>query len=81
MKLNILFFASLKERVGVKSIIVNMQKGARVVDVREMLMREYPDAAQSLRVCLAAVNRRFAADEDGIPEESEVAFFPPVSGG
>jgi molybdopterin converting factor subunit 1 len=81
MKLNILFFASLKERVGAKHLTVEMQEGTRVLDLRDRLAKEYPDAGQSLRVCLVALNRHFAVDEDLIPSESEVAFFPPVSGG
>jgi len=79
--IKVLFFASLKEKVGTKQLSLGLPDNSSVVDLRILLSDQYPGARESLRACLVAVNRSFAFDQDMIPPEAEVAFFPPVSGG
>jgi molybdopterin converting factor subunit 1 len=79
--LNILFFASLKDKVGARQIILDVPESTHVADLRSVLAGHFPDASQSLSTCLVAINRTFAFDQDLIPFGAEVAFFPPVSGG
>ena len=79
--LKVLFFASLKDRVGVKQVEINWAENARVADLRTQLAKQFPDAGQVLQTCPVAVNRSFAFDQDTIPPGAEVAFFPRVSGG
>ena len=79
--INVLFFASLKDRVGVKQVEINITEHTRVADLREQLGKQFPNASLVLQTCPAAVNRSFAFDQDTIPFGAEVAFFPRVSGG
>jgi molybdopterin converting factor subunit 1 len=80
-KVKVLFFASLKAKVGVNQVEINWTENARVAELRAQLAKQFPDASQVLQTCPVAVNRSFAFDQDPIPLGAEVAFFPRVSGG
>jgi molybdopterin synthase catalytic subunit len=80
-EIKVLFFATLKDRAGLREISVHLQESDNIADLKNRLSQRYPALAPLLRTALASINREFAFDEDKIPEGSEVAFFPPVSGG
>jgi molybdopterin converting factor subunit 1 len=80
-QIKVLFFASLKDRIGLQQVSISLPDPLRVVDLRSHLASEYPQANASLTKCLVAINKTFAFDQDIIPPGAEVAFFPPVSGG
>ena len=82
LTVKVLFFASLKDRVGVKQVEINLPaECANVVDLRRQLVQQFPGVSEVLQACPVAVNRRFAFDQDPIPSGAEVAFFPRASGG
>ena len=80
-KVNVLFFASLRERAGIKQTALELPEGASVIDLKGALREKYPGLTPALDTSLVSVNREYAFDEDTIPEGAEVALFPPVSGG
>ena len=80
-QIKVLFFATLKDRVGIKQVVVNLPDPLRVAELRNRLSGEFPQAREALSKCLVAVNQEFAFDQDIVPPGAEVAFFPPVSGG
>jgi molybdopterin converting factor small subunit len=49
--------------------------------LKELLVEKYPKIASAQKSMMAAVNREYAASEQVIPLDAEIAFFPPVSGG
>lgn len=77
----VLFFASLKQRAGVKQTTVDLQDGARVLELKQAIQERFPGLQAAMGSTVVSVNREFAQDEDPIPEGAEVALFPPVSGG
>jgi len=79
--IKVLLFASLKERAGVNSIILELPDDASVRDLKLSLAGKYPNLAPALDSALVSLNREFAFDEDLIPASAEAALFPPVSGG
>ena len=82
MTITILFFASLRDKIGARSLQLDLPDDAPSIAVlRQHLMKTYPAASQNLQVALAAINEEFAFDESRIQDGDEVAFFPPVSGG
>jgi len=84
MEMNIItvrFFATFKDLTGVKKINVELEHGAKVIDLKNQLVLKFPGLEAGMSSVLVSVNREFAFDEDSIPEEAEVALFPPVSGG
>ena len=79
--IKIFFFATLRDMAGVRETQLPWKPELTVAAVRKNLLDQYPNLSEALGVALAAVNRDFAFDEDLVPEDAEVAFFPPVSGG
>jgi len=80
-KIKILFFATLKERSGVPSTVLDVMPGTSVLQLKEQLAYRFPELDASMSTVLVSINREFAFDEDEIPEDAEIALFPPVSGG
>ncbi len=79
--IEVLLFASLKERAGVSSITLELPDDARVQDLKLLLAEMYPSLAPALDSALVSLNKEFAFDDDLIPISAEAALFPPVSGG
>lgn len=77
----VLFFATLRDHAGVKSLRIDLPQGATVKDLKASLVRQNPNLAQPMETTLIAINREYAFDETVIPENAEIAMFPPVSGG
>lgn len=81
MQLNILFFASLKDRAGVRKVDFESSNPITIAELKNQLAQRFPAIESLLPNCLVSVNKQFAFDGDLIAEGTEVAFFPPVSGG
>jgi MoaE-MoaD fusion protein len=77
----VLFFATIKEAVGRKEALIELPDGVRVGDAKRILVEQFPGLNKVIRVALVSINREFAFDEDVIPDDAEIALFPPVSGG
>ena len=85
MKLKVLYFARLRERLGVAEEVVELPDGmgmvAMLLDVlrvRGGVWAEELAAGKNFRV---AVNQDMAGMEAPIEDGDEVAIFPPVTGG
>lgn len=52
-----------------------------VQGLKDKISDEYPDLKDSMKSVLITINREYAFDEAVIPQNAEVAMFPPVSGG
>jgi molybdopterin synthase catalytic subunit len=84
MKMNrikVLFFATLRDQLGVKEIEINLPEGSSVSDLKLALIERYSILESRINSLVVAVNKEFAFDEDILPDQAEVALFPPVSGG
>lgn len=80
-KIRVLFFATLRERAGVKEISLEVSQETTVADLKALVIEKLPTLQEAFSATLTSVNKEFAFDETIIPEGAEVAFFPPVSGG
>jgi len=80
-RIRVLFFATLKDRAGVKETTLDMPEEATVMDLKTHLRQEFAGLSQALDSALVSINREFALEDEYLPAGAEVAFFPPVSGG
>lgn len=81
MKINVLFFATLKDRAKTNRATVELEPGSTIGKLKAQVAAQFPDTAPALPTCIASRNKEFAKDEDAVADGDEVAFFPPVSGG
>ncbi len=82
MKINLLFFATLRSLIGLKSLELELPSESRVSDLKFLVAERFPQVAPALvDTVLVSINREYADDEQIIPDGAEVALFPPVSGG
>jgi molybdopterin synthase catalytic subunit len=80
-RVSVLFFASLKDRAGIKNTILEVPDGTRVAELKTILGEQYPDLKPALGSVLISINREYAFETDLIPSGAEIGIFPPVSGG
>lgn len=81
-KIKILFFATLRDKAGMRATELEIPAGTTILALKGLLVEQFPNLDwQIMDHCLASVNQDYRADEDEIPADAEVAFFPPVSGG
>ena len=81
MMIKIMFFATLRDYAGAKMVELEIPKDTTVAGLKETLVKKYPKMIPAQNSMMAAINREFAADEQVIPVDAEIAMFPPVSGG
>lgn len=81
MQVTVLYFATLRDRAGVRNEKVQLPDSATVAELKSHLAGQHPDLLASLGTVLVAVNQEFAFEDEALSEGDEVALFPPVSGG
>lgn len=81
MQITVMLFATLKDLAGVQRIGLEIEPQTSVQDLKDLLVTRYPGLGPHMSSVLVSINREYAFDEDPIPDEAEVALFPPVSGG
>ena len=80
-RVKLLFFATLRDRAGTKSVELDVPPDLTVQGLRHKISQEYPNLKESMKSVLVTINREYAFDEAVIPPNAELAMFPPVSGG
>lgn len=81
MKVRVLFFASIADAAGARSLEVAVEGRTTVAELRKRLETDRPRLAGKLGKCAAAVNTQVVDPSKVLAEGDEVAFLPPVSGG
>lgn len=80
-RIKLLFFATIRDRAGTKSMEVDVPEDMTVQGLKDKLAEEYPNLKESMKSVLTTIDREYAFDEAVIPPDAELAMFPPVSGG
>jgi molybdopterin converting factor subunit 1 len=80
-RIKLLFFATLRDRAGTKSMELDVPEDLTVQGLKDKMAADYPNLKESMKSVLITINREYAFDEAVIPQEAEMAMFPPVSGG
>jgi len=84
MKINVRYFALLRERIGRDGEVLTWDDPEPTVErLRGHLAERNPDQAPLLRggTLLVAVNREYAAAQTLLADGDEVALLPPAMGG
>lgn len=85
MRVNLLYFAWLRTRIGVAGESVDLP--ADVTDVAGLIVwlrgrgEPYAQALANPAIVRTAVNQDYAAPDQVLRDGDEVALFPPVTGG
>ena len=80
-RVKLLFFATLRERAGTKTMELDVPADLTVQGLKDKISNEYPNLKESMSSVLITINREYAFDDAVIPQGAELAMFPPVSGG
>ena len=83
MKITLRYFASLREALGPGETL-DVAPGSTVATLRDALLARGGRHAEVLargRAVRAAVDQAMAGESTALAEGTEVAFFPPVTGG
>ena len=84
MTVKIVFFASLREKLGVNSVDLQISDSSSVSSLISQLADQHSAewlailTAENIRI---AVNQNIISEDIGVTDGDEVAFFPPVTGG
>mgnify|MGYP000358363800 CR=1 FL=1 len=84
MKIQLKFFASVREQLGVSVETVEFEAGLTAFAVRELLMQRgdvWAAALSHQKVLRIALNQEMLQGDQPLKEGDELAFFPPVTGG
>jgi molybdopterin converting factor subunit 1 len=81
VKVEVLYFASLKERAGVASETLELPAGCRVSELWQELLARHPRLGEVTVRPLVACDLEYSSWEKSLDGVREVAFLPPVSGG
>lgn len=80
-RIKVLFFATLRDRAGIKNVELEIPVETTVQALKDLVVDAYPGLKETMDTVVISINREFAFDESIVPENAEVAMFPPVSGG
>ena len=78
MKVNVLFYASAAERVGMNRWDATLAPGSTLEDMKRVLADRHPACAEWLSRCRVAVNLACVQGNPALKEADEISFFPQV---
>ncbi len=83
MKVQLRYFASIREALGTGSEAFNTQAGTLAALRAELVARggAYADALAPGKSVRVALNQTMSDETASLTEGAEVGFFPPVTGG
>jgi molybdopterin synthase sulfur carrier subunit len=85
MKLELRFFASLREGLGLSTESITAPAEVKTIaDLRSYLTQRgnpWAEVLASSKVIRCALNQEMVGESTPLVEGAEVAFFPPVTGG
>ena len=81
MRVHVLYFAVLRERLKCERETVELADGADVGAARAAVAARHPEIARLMPQIQSAVNQSFAPDGRVLQDGDELALLPPVAGG
>ena len=81
MKINVLFFASCREAIGMKELALDLDSGVTIAGIRKKIISQFPQLAGVSKALHFARNSEYVAEDTPLHDGDEIAILPPVSGG
>jgi len=81
MKIRMRLFASVKDIVGRREVVLELPEGMTASELLHRFAADHPHLRPLLPSLLLAVNREYVEATRVLKDGDEVAFIPPVSGG
>jgi molybdopterin converting factor subunit 1 len=81
VKIDVLYFAVLRERLRTEAESLELEAGATVEAARARIASLHPEIAALLPQVRSAVNRQMVGSEHTLSDRDELALIPPVAGG
>ncbi|TDH72680.1 hypothetical protein CCR75_002755 [Bremia lactucae] len=83
MEIKVLYFASVREEIGVREEILEIVDTGIVTlaSLRGLLIKMYPHVAAIIESIALACNLEYSEDDMALQNGDEVALIPPISGG
>lgn len=81
MKIHVLFFAQLKDRLGTGEREIKVEEGVTAGELAQQFMRKMVlENSESLPIRYA-VNEAFVSGDEPLKDQDRLALIPPVAGG
>ena len=72
MKIKVLFFATLRDKAGVRSTEMDIEPGTTIGALKAVLVQQFPKIDwQLMDHCLASINHEYRFDEDVTGHDSD----------
>ena len=81
MKVTIIFYAVLEEKVSNKPMLIEVNSGSTASDLISLLSNKFPNAADILKVTRLAHEDEYVDKKSVLIDGEEYCLIPPVSGG
>lgn len=81
MTISVHFYSYFKDFTGCPTTSVDLQEGARISDLHQLLAARFPKLGQVRQCTLVAVGVEYQNEEYALKPGDEVSLFPPVQGG
>jgi molybdopterin converting factor subunit 1 len=81
VKVRLLYFAMLRDIVGLPEEEIEIEPGTRAVDVWQRLRQQHAKLRDYTVPPMTAINEAYVDPETSLSAGDELAFIPPVSGG
>ena len=85
MKVEVKLFAVAKQLAGAEAISIELPAGATVQDLRDALGEQRTELRDIIARSMIAIDAKYVSNDarvpNSVPENSEIALIPPVSGG
>ncbi len=80
MRVEVVLFASYREKAGVGRLTLDLECGAKVGDLADAMRSRFPELPDPERI-VVAVNNEYQEHDFVLGDGDEAALIPPVSGG
>lgn len=81
MRVRVLYFGIVRERIGLHEEVIEIPAGATAADLTALLSERHGNLAAGVSALRLAVNLEYVDSDAILHDDDEVAVIPPVSGG